>query len=64
MKPLYDEKNVHPFCEGVTYDKVKEIFTNNVAVTILNDGEPKTLRHRLQEYEDLLAMHGFETKCR
>ena len=34
-------------------------FLSDVATTIFDDGEPRTLRHLLQEYEDLVLRHGF-----
>ena len=57
IRPIYNaegDENVGT----ATIKEVKQLFLNHVATVVFNDGEPRTLKQLLKEYEDMLQEYG------
>ena len=64
MRPLYEDPEGMACRKNLSQKEVSQLFLNDVATTIFDDGEPRTVRHLLQEYEDLLLAHGIPKTSR
>ena len=55
MRPLYEDQRGTQCRAELSRKEVNQIFLNNVGVTIFDEGEPRTLRHLLQEYLTIIG---------